>query len=236
MSEPPQELGPLSHKPKGYGFSENGIRLEVFGPANASTRILVMASIHGDESLSTVLLSECLRALAPDELSAAVILAANPDGVLSGTRCNARGVDLNRNYPTTNWSTDPVYYRNQPGMPQNIALSPGAKPGSESETLALMELIHKLQPELIVSIHGFLGCIDDPDATAVARDMAKRTQMELVPDVGYATPGSFGSWCKERNIPIITYELPTHDINRLKRDHGPIFKDLIIGQYDAMLG
>jgi len=236
MSNTPQELGPLTHKSRAYGQSQNGLQLEVFEPLSGSTPILIMGSIHGDESLSTVLLSECLRSIDHKDLEAAVILAANPDGVLAGTRCNARGVDLNRNYPTANWLPDPVYYRNQPGLPQNIALSPGDEPGSESETSALIKLIQELKPKMIVSIHGFLGCIDDPDATPLAQELAKRSNLELVPDVGYATPGSFGSWCKERGIAIITYELPSDGINQLKKIHGPIFNDLVTGHYHSMLG
>lgn len=223
------------HPSRGYGYSESGTELQIYEPLGMTPEILVMGSIHGDESLATVLLSECLRSIKDHELQSAVILAANPDGVLAGTRCNARGVDLNRNYPTENWSADPVYYRNRPDTPQNIALSPGAIAASESETRALIKLIQSLKPRLVVSIHGFLGCMDDPDASPIAKDFAIRSGMEMVPDVGYATPGSFGSWCKEQAIPIITYELPSQDITEMKAVHNPILKDLIIGHYNHML-
>ncbi|MCF7826109.1 MAG: murein tripeptide amidase MpaA [Candidatus Marinimicrobia bacterium] len=235
MSDSPVEFGPLRHKSREYGFSPKGLALEVFEPSAELPEILVMGSIHGDESLSTVLLSECLRSIQPSELKSAVILAANPDGVLAGTRCNSRGVDLNRNFPTENWSAEPVYYRNRPGSPQNIALSPGVTAGSEAETKALISLIKTLKPSLVVSIHGFLACIDDPDASPIAENIAGRSGMELVPDVGYSTPGSFGSWCKEQNIPIITYELPSMGMTELKRIHIPIFKDLITGHYHSLL-
>ena len=235
MSQPPTEFGPLTYKPRGYGYSEKGSALEIFEPISETAKLLILGSIHGDESLSTVLLSECLRSIQPDELQSAVILAANPDGVLAGTRCNSRGVDLNRNYPTENWSPDPVYYRNRPGNPQNIALSPGDAGGSEAETKALIELIQYLKPRLVVSIHGYLGCIDDPDASPIAQDIAFRSSMEIVPDVGYATPGSFGSWCKEQDTPIITYELPSMGVTELKQVHIPILKDLITGHYHKLL-
>jgi len=235
MSYSPHEFGPLTHSSRRYGYSEKGIQLEVHEPQGNAPEILVMGAIHGDESLSSVLLSECLRSIQEAELKSAVILAANPDGVLAGTRCNAHGVDLNRNFPTENWSAKPVYYRNLPDTPQNIALSPGANAASESETRALIDLIQSLKPKLIVSIHGFLGCMDDPDASPIAKDLAIRSGMELVPDVGYATPGSFGSWCKEQTIPIITYELPSLDINEMKAVHSPIFKDLLTGHYNHLL-
>lgn len=235
MSTSQFELGPLLHSAQTFGLSEKGLPLEIYNPQTTSSNVLVMGSIHGDESLSTVLLSESLRSIGEADLRASVILSANPDGILAGTRCNARGVDLNRNYPTSNWSSDPVYYRNRPEDPQNIALSPGSEAGSESETRALIELITTHRPDLIVSIHGFLGCIDDPDASWVAQDIAKRTSLELVPDVGYKTPGSFGSWCLEQAIPIITYELPSQGIVDMKQIHLPVLKDLLTGYYDKNL-
>ena len=152
---------------------------------------------------------------------------------MTGTRGNANGVDLNRNYPTKNWQPDAVYHRNKPGEPQNIALSPGSHPGSEPETTALIDLIATLKPDLIVSFHGFLACIDDPLGHRISKDIAKRTQMELVPDVGYLTPGSFGTWCAEQGLPIITYELPPQGIHTLREKHSPVIIDLLTGKYET---
>ena len=221
--------GVLTHPARSFGSSAQGLPLQVYGPADAD--MLVMASIHGDENLGTVLLSECLRTLSREDLSATVILVCNPDGVLAGTRCNAHGVDLNRNFPATNWCPDPVYYRNGPAMPQNIPLSPGSAPGSEPETQALIQLVQRVNPQLIVSLHGFLGCIDDPESSMIARDLARRTGLDLVADVGYATPGSFGSWCAETGYSIITYELPLAGIVALRDSQLPALHDLLTGGY-----
>lgn len=229
------EYGSLNHHARVYGRSTNGLSLKIYEPSDLDANILLMGSIHGDEGLTTVLLSECLRSITSQELKAAVILCANPDGLLAGTRCNARGVDLNRNYPTANWQADPVFYRNRPEDPQNIPLSPGTKSGSESETQALIALIKSSKPKLIVSFHGFISCIDDPQSSRVAHDIAERTNLELVPDVGYATPGSFGSWCAEEQIPIITYELPSLGIVETRKIHLPVLRDLMTGHYRSML-
>ncbi len=232
----PTESGSLNHKSRIYGKSVNGIALEIYEPGAANSDILVMGSIHGDESLTSVLLSQCLRSMDPSDLQASVILAANPDGMLNGTRSNANGVDLNRNFPTENWKPDPVYYRNHWDQPQNIALSPGLQGGSEAETQAMLNLLASWTPKLIVSLHGFLGCMDDPLSSEIARDIGKRTQLDLVPDVGYKTPGSFGSWCAEQGLPIITYEFPSHGMHQLRELHFPVLRDLMTGHYNSWLG
>ncbi|MCF7808676.1 MAG: murein tripeptide amidase MpaA [Candidatus Marinimicrobia bacterium] len=236
MTEQNAESGTLDFKPRPFGNSVRGIPLEIYEPIGSKPSMLIISAIHGDENLGSVLISECLRSMQSQDLYAAVILSMNPDGILAGTRGNSNGVDLNRNYPTDNWKPDPVYYRNRPGEPQNIALSPGKRPGSEPETMALMELMHALKPYLVVSFHGFLACIDDPLSLDISKDIAGRTNMELVPDVGYKTPGSFGSWCAEQDIPIITYELPSLGIAELRKMHTPVIRDLLTGKYDSMLG
>src|SRR5882672_6900721 len=116
MNREPQHLverrdrGVIRHAGSVYGASLDGIPLTVYLPETGSAEIVVLASIHGDEAETTVVVSEALRCLPRGDLKAAVILCANPDGILRGTRGNGRGVDLNRNFPTSNWSPDAVCY------------------------------------------------------------------------------------------------------------------------------
>src|SRR5205814_5115931 len=111
--------------------SLQGIPLTVYAPETGRAEIVILASIHGDEAETTVVVSEALRCLPSGDLQAAVILCANPDGMLRGTRGNGRGVDLNRNFPTSNWSPDPVHYKSRANDARDIALSPGSEPASE---------------------------------------------------------------------------------------------------------
>src|SRR5260221_8771659 len=106
-----RERGVLRHAGSAYGTSVEGVPLTVYLPDSGSAGIVILASIHGDEGETTVVVSEALRCLPRGELRAAVILCGNPDGLLRGTRGNARGVDLNRNFPTSNWSPEPVCYK-----------------------------------------------------------------------------------------------------------------------------
>ncbi len=233
---PRADKGVLRHTAHRYGESELGVPLTFFGPTSGPVDLLLMASMHGDESDSTVALSEALRRVPADALVNPVILAVNPDGILHGTRCNANGVDLNRNWPASNWSPEPVRYKDHGHTVQDIELSTGSAAGSEAETRHLLALVQRLQPRAIVSLHTPLGCIDDPHDSELGRWIAAETRLPLVPDVGYATPGSFGSWCAEQRIPIITWELPTEPLPDVIASHVPVLLKLVTGTHPVGAG
>lgn len=214
--------------PATYGRSLLGLPLEVWRPAGRC-RLLLFAAIHGNEAETTAALSHALRHLEAPSPDCAVVLAANPDGVIRGTRGNARGVELNRNFPTGDWSPEPVLHRATLDAPRDVALSPGDAPGSEPETQALIRLIQELQPEAVIALHAPLGCIDDPDDSALGRWVAERTGMPLVPDVGYPTPGSFGTWAREQGLPVITWEFPLITPDEAARVQVPVLVDLLTG-------
>ena len=230
MLEERSKRGIIRHAGTVYGESHEGNSLTVWPPEDENPEILVLASIHGDESETTVVLSDALRSIRPDGLKNAAILCGNPDGLARGTRGNARGVDLNRNFPASNWSPEPVYYKSRENDPQDIALSPGTQPASEPETKALLALLEKLKPRAVVSLHAALACIDDAEGSFLGRQLAERTGLPLEPDVGYATPGSFGSWAREQRLNLVTYELEAASPYDLKDRHAPVLIDLLTGK------
>jgi protein MpaA len=225
------ERGILQHRAWQYGKSEQGYGLRLYGPMTGPADILLIAAMHGDETETTVVLSEALREVPCEQIRNPVILNCNPDGGVQGTRSNGRGVDLNRNWPTSNWSSDPVYYNNQEGTARDIALSPGECPASESETRSLLACIEKLQPRTIISLHSPLACIEDPQELPLSAWIAERTGLPLVADVGYPTPGSFGTWAAENQIHIITWELAAVSLAESLRTCKPTLVKLINGDY-----
>src|SRR4051812_29423782 len=62
---------------------------------------LLIGGQHGDEPATVELLERFETSLQP----VAILSRANPDGIIAGTRYNARGVDPNRNCEF-NWSAE----------------------------------------------------------------------------------------------------------------------------------
>jgi murein peptide amidase A len=176
------------------GHSVEGRPIEAFGDGP----LLVFGAIHGDEPGSAEL---CRRFLRP---GAIVVPVVNPDGLARNQKDNARGVDLNRNFPARNWS---------PGHPPGYF--PGGAPLSEPETAALERLIEAHQPRVLVAVHQPFACVNwDGPAAALAGEMAAACGLPARASIGYPTPGSLGSlYGVDRGLPVITLELPRDAID-----------------------
>lgn len=170
----------------------------VFGDAGPVT--LIIGGIHGNEYTPTVLSAEFIAWLedTPAAIPQGRIVVAplvDPDGFHARRRGNDNDVDLNRNYPAKNW-------RLRAGRH-------GSEPLSESESRFVMELLEEFDPQCIISIHGPLACVNyDGPAEELARRMSHACGLPVRASVGYATPGSFGSYAGvDLQIPTITLEL-----------------------------
>jgi protein MpaA len=225
---PRSAWGTHAVSPTMYGRSVLGLPLEVWRPSGRC-ELLIFAAIHGEEPETTWALSRALRQLDGSPAHVAVVLAANPDGLVRGTRANANGVDLNRNFPASNWRAELVTSRATIEAPSDVLLSPGSAAASEPETRALLALIHELRPDAVIALHAPLACIDDAHNSALGQRLAARTGLPLVRDVGYPTPGSFGSWGSEHGVPVITYEYPVIGNEALMAMHVPVLVELLTG-------
>ena len=142
-----------------------------------------------------------------------------------GTRANANQVDLNRAFPTQNWDKDGTVYRWSSNTPvRDVKVKTGQANKLEPEVQSLIDLIEQRKPKFVISFHEPLAMVDDPVQSELASWLGKQFKLPIVEDVDYETPGSFGTWCEERNLPCITVELP------------PISSDFTIEEYlDAFL-
>jgi hypothetical protein len=178
--------------------------------SNAEAPILFIGGVHGDEPEGVRLAEEFLAWLKHEESQNSsklrpwiLIPCLNPDGYSQNQRTNGSGVDLNRNFPSADWTSEakaPRYY-------------PGPSPGSEKEVQALVKLIEDEKPQLIVHFHSWEPCVVYTGAPgkAAAETLAMGTSYECREDIGYPTPGSLGQygWI-EHKIPVICIEEQEH--------------------------
>jgi murein peptide amidase A len=131
------------------GRSEHGRPIVAWetGDPQAKRRVLVVGCIHGNEPGGIAIADAVVRARVPAGTDVWVVPDLNPDGVAAGTRQNARGVDLNRNFPA-GWR--PIGGR---GDPQYS----GPRPFSEPETRVAARLIRALAPEATIWFHQYRG-------------------------------------------------------------------------------
>ena len=141
-----------------------------------------------------------------------VVPVVNPDGFEAHRRENARGVDLNRNFPTMNWGDETLRPSDDPGPAE----------GSEPETRAILNLVRRERPLKIVSLHDPLRVnnYDGPNGEGLAQAMAVHNRYPVKGYIGYPTPGSFGTWAgAELSIPMVTLEVPRGDPANLWREN-----------------
>ncbi len=188
----------------GASVEERAIFKAEFGSGDDVT--LVIGGFHGSEPSSAYVALRLAEFLAyqPGALKAGkrVVLVPilNPDGFVRKERRNARGVDLNRNWPTENWGQ----------RPPRREVYAGPEAASEPETKALMKLLETAPPGRIISIHAPLAQnnYDGPGGEKLARLMARFNRYPVTGYIGYPTPGSFGTWAGiERKIPMVTLEV-----------------------------
>lgn len=190
------------------GTSVEGRPLLAKTRGSGPRRVYLVAGIHGDERPAVEnagRLSVLVDTDLPPGVTVRLVEDVNPDGTLAGTRGNARGVDLNRNWPAANFTP----HRTR-----------GRAPLSEPEAAALHADLERFDPTLVVVLHAarrgpFIN-YDGPARGVATRFVegaeAVDERWHVVADMGYATPGSLGSWVGDDDeIPILTVELRRDD-------------------------
>lgn len=202
-SAPPPSIaepGPSTRQWRQIGRSVEGRPIEALTVGEGPTRVLVIGSIHGDEIESLDATDALVDLLDDAEVTVRIVRDLNPDGTARGRRTNANGVDLNRNFPASNFSP---------------SRARGLSPLSEPESAALAVELDLFGPDVVVVCHsirsGPFVNFDGPGAelAGVFADAAQAvdSRWRVVPDMGYGTPGSLGSFVGvDRQIAILTIE------------------------------
>jgi protein MpaA len=112
------------------------------GNPRARHKVVVLGSMHGDERAGTRMIARLVYLWVSPNADVWVIPTMNPDGSAANRRHNARGVDLNRNFP----------YHWAPSTRGSRYYS-GTGPASEPETRAVVAFLGAVRPAYVASFH-----------------------------------------------------------------------------------
>ncbi|HEV3379299.1 MAG TPA: N-acetylmuramoyl-L-alanine amidase [Thermoleophilaceae bacterium] len=122
------------------------IRAVRVGSPRARVKMLVVGAMHGNEPAGRAVVDRLRRLEPPRGTALWLIEDANPDGSAAGTRHNAAGVDLNRNFP--------YRWRHQDGVYES-----GPGPASEPETQAIQRFVERERPRITLWYHQALRMV-----------------------------------------------------------------------------
>ena len=136
----------------------------------------MVGSIHGNETAGRAVLRRLRRAQPAAGVELWLVNSVNPDGVRRGTRQNARGVDLNRNF-ARRW---------RGGGRAFDTYFPGRRAFSEPESQAVRRLVRRIRPAVTVYYHQHLR-LGEP--------------LRRAPTRGSCAPTRAASACPARTLP-----------------------------------
>lgn len=173
--------------------------------------VVLIATMHGNEAAPR----QILRALRDGRpirgLDLWVVPTYNPDGLAAGTRKNAHGVDLNRNYPHHWKDLDGTY-------------ESGPRPRSEPETRAMIRFLKDVRPKRILSFHQPLHGVDtDTKKPRFARRVARELRLPRKRfTCGGVCHGTMTSWYNAKFTgAALTVEYGARPSRHLMRHRAP---------------
>ena len=207
------------------GFSLGGRPIQMFTFGKGQNQYLIVAGIHGGSEWNTIELADQLITyindhpdIVPGDSTLYIIRDMNPDGEARvhdvDGRVNNNGVDLNRNFPTSNWVPD----WNRDGCWSLRPTTGGAFGGSEPETRAVMNFIASHKIQALISYHSaalgvFPGGVPwEAPSKRLAKILSDATNYPYPPvDTGCVYTGTLADWAVENGVgAAVDMELADH--------------------------
>lgn len=213
----------ICHTVFSIGTSVQGRSITAYRFGSGPSRIVFVGGTHGDEKSSVYTLNSLVEDLeasggGPAHRTVTIIPNLNPDGFAAGSRTNARGVDLNRNFPANDWKKDVT----MPGGSLNKG-GGGSKPLSEPESSALAGYVLGQNPRLVLTYHAVAGVVipnDSGNSVSLAQTYARNSNLNFASNsqtgaiFQYDTTGAFEDWLHDKHgIPTLLIELWTKSAN-----------------------
>ena len=194
---PSRDVVARDYRVLGWSVEGRPIFSHVFG--RGPETVLMVAGLHGNAPAGTRLLRQFMTHLVEhpellDGRRVVIVPLLNPDGGVHATRFNARGVDLDRNFPAGNWQIRPRC---------------GTRAASEPEIHALLLAIDTYSPTRILQLRSPLNNVSGPgQVVALARRMARASGFPYDPFPPPPASGSLAALARgNRYIPTIVFEL-----------------------------
>ncbi|HYH35596.1 MAG TPA: M14 family zinc carboxypeptidase [Nocardioides sp.] len=173
--------------------------------------VVLFSTMHGNEPRPRQILLSLRDRRPVRGVDLWVVPTYNPDGLAAGTRRNAHGVDLNRNFPYRWADLDGSY-------------ESGPRPRSEPETRAVIRFLRDVRPRRILSFHQPLHGVDqDTKNRRFARRVARTLQLPRKTfDCGGVCHGTMTGWYNDRfRGSALTVEYGPDPGRRLMRRTAP---------------
>ncbi|WP_159081318.1 M14 family zinc carboxypeptidase [Nocardioides sediminis] len=150
-------------------------------------RVVMLSTMHGNEPHTRQILAALRDGRPIRGIDLWVVPVVNPDGLARHTRRNARGVDLNRNFPHDWVDLDGSY-------------ESGPRAASEPETRAVMGFLSQVRPRRVLSFHQPLNGVDtDTKDPRFARRLARALRLPTTNlNCGGRCHGTMTSWYNAR--------------------------------------
>lgn len=209
------------------GRSVQGRKIKVrrLGPPHRPVRMVIVGCIHGNEDDGRRIVEQLYDWTPPKNTTVYLISTMNPDGNVASDgnalnlrgRLNARGVNLNRNFPGG--------IRTGKRGRQTYS---GPRDLSEPESRAVHKFLVEIDPRVLVVYHQHMNLIDFCGGNkGLQRAYAKRTKQRFTQLKRYR--GSMATWYHKRRpkATVMTVELDVTTPATLVRRHRKALKRFI---------